>query len=74
MLQGYDSTSYGYRDMAKRPKLKAKQKVIQNYLPLSLCNGLQPVLLGLCGFTHFRVQLALFPLNFLEIRKEKSIG
>ena len=55
-------------------KVKAKQKVIQNYLPLSLCNGLQPVLLGLSGFTHFRVQLALFPLNFLEIRKEKSIG
>ena len=29
----YDSTSYSYRDKAKRPQLKANQKVVQNSLP-----------------------------------------
>ena len=28
----YDSTSYSYRDKAKRPKVKAKQNFVQNSL------------------------------------------
>ena len=35
MLQVADNTFYCYREKIKRPKLKAKQKVIQN----SLANG-----------------------------------
>ena len=27
------STSYSYRDKSKRPKVKAKQKVVQNSIP-----------------------------------------
>ena len=64
----HDSTSYGYRDKAKRPKIKAKQKVVQNSLPDITESVLDAGLNGL----RIRDEFKIYDLILVEAGKDVS--
>ena len=66
------STSYSYRDKAKRPKVKAKQEVVQNTLFLYVFVILQQTFFFLTGMSD-RVVDESNPDNYLSTKDVHSL-